>query len=60
MRLGLFCCPTLVMNLLPGEARSEQVSLLGFAIAVSCGAKPLNGSDVVSQMFSKCLQYIAK
>ncbi len=54
MRLSLFCCPTLVINLLPNEQRSLSASLLGFAIALLCGSSPVNGLSFVSELFAKC------
>ncbi len=52
MRSALFCCPTLVMSQLPGPERPASVSLLGFAVAVMCGAPPDGGSDAVSVFFA--------
>ena len=58
MRLALFCCPTLVMNL-RANAGSEQnshtpkTSLLGFAIAIMLSSPPANGKDMVSEFFAK-------
>ena len=54
MRAALFCCPTLVMKLLPNAERSVSVSLLGFAIAVACGSAPVNGRDDIADLFAKC------
>jgi Ser/Thr protein kinase RdoA (MazF antagonist) len=54
LRLALFCCPTLVMNLCAGAAhgatpgRSPAMSALSFAIAVMAGSEPENGSDPFS------------
>jgi hypothetical protein len=53
MRSALFCCPTLVMSQLPGPQRSPSVSLLGFALAMMCGAEPEDGADAVSQFFAE-------
>lgn len=53
MRAALFCCPTLVMNLLPSAARPPKASLIGFAVALMAGSPPLAGGDVVSDMFAK-------
>jgi hypothetical protein len=52
VRSALFCCPTLVMSQLPGPQRSPPVSLLGFAVAVMCGAEPEEGADAVSDFFA--------
>jgi Ser/Thr protein kinase RdoA (MazF antagonist) len=49
LRLALFLCPTLVMNLRAGAATHTPVSsLIGFAIAVMVGSPPITGSDVVT------------
>ncbi len=51
VRLALFCCPTLVMNLGAGAAhgatagRSPAISALSFAIAVMAGSEPEDGTD---------------
>ncbi|MFB2552807.1 hypothetical protein [Ensifer soli] len=52
VRLGLFLCPTLVMNLRAGATTHNPVSsAIGFAVAVMAGSEPLDGSDIVSLMF---------
>lgn len=49
LRLALFLCPTLVMNLRAGAATHTPISsLIGFAIAVMVGCPPVEGSDVVT------------
>lgn len=49
IRLGLFLCPTLVMNLRAGAAsHTPKTSLIGFSLAVMAGAGPENGGDAVS------------
>ncbi len=49
IRLGLFLCPTLVMNLRAGARSHTPVSsLIGFSVAVMVGSPPLNGRDVVT------------
>jgi hypothetical protein len=49
LRLALFLCPTLVMNLRAGAATHTPVSsLIGVAIAVMVGSPPITGSDVVT------------
>jgi hypothetical protein len=50
IRLALFLCPTLVMNLRAGADTHNPVSsLLGFAMAVMAGSEPEEGGDVVSR-----------
>jgi hypothetical protein len=56
MRAALFCCPMLVMNMLPSAsspARTLPVSLLGMAVAMSAGSTPEDGNDVFSSMFDQ-------
>ena len=54
MRSALFCCPTLVMNLLSGPLRTESISLLAFSIAVMCGSTPKTSSnDPVAVFFAE-------
>lgn len=49
IRLGLFLCPPLVMNLRSGVRTHTPVSsLIGFAVAVMVGSPPLEGRDVVT------------
>lgn len=49
IRLGLFLCPTLVMNLRAGSGRHNPVSsAIGFANAVRVGSEPSTGTDFVS------------
>ncbi|APO75130.1 hypothetical protein AM571_CH02321 [Rhizobium etli 8C-3] len=49
IRLGLFLCPTLVMNLRAGAASHNPVSsLIGFSIAVAAGSEPVAGKDDIS------------
>lgn len=49
IRLGLFLCPTLVMNLRAGARSHTPVSsLIGFSVAVMVGSPPLEGRDVVT------------
>lgn len=51
IRLGLFLCPTLVMNLRVGAGRHNSTSsLIGFANAVRVGSEPL-GSDFLAEFF---------
>ncbi|MEZ5669420.1 MAG: hypothetical protein R3F55_18685 [Alphaproteobacteria bacterium] len=54
VRLALFCCPTLVMNLSAGcgmgaAIHTPKTSLVGLSIAVMCGCAPADGDDLVSR-----------
>jgi hypothetical protein len=55
VRLALFCCPTLVMNLSAGvphgatTGRSPAISALSFALSVMAGSEPEGGSDPFSR-----------
>jgi len=50
LRLGLFLCPTLVMNLRAGAAgHNTTSSLIGFCMAIMAGSEPVAGQDVISQ-----------
>lgn len=52
VRLGLFLCPTLVMNLRAGVTSHNPVSsLLGLSIAVMAGSEPVAGEDAMSRFF---------
>ena len=56
IRMALFCCPTLVMNLRAGEGNPQNVhtpktSLLGLSIAIMCASAPISGSDPISGFF---------
>ncbi|MDF2998752.1 MAG: hypothetical protein K0R27_4389 [Xanthobacteraceae bacterium] len=49
LRLALFLCPTLVMNLRAGATTHTPVSsLIGFSVAMMVGASPVEGSDIVT------------
>jgi len=49
IRLGLFLCPTLVMNLRAGARSHTRVSsLIAFSVAVMVGSPPVEGRDVVT------------
>jgi SAM-dependent methyltransferase len=49
IRLGLFLCPTLVMNLRAGSGRHNPVSsAIGFANAVRVGSEPSAGADFIT------------
>ena len=52
LRCGLFCCPTLVMDLCAGGAggHTPVSSPIGLAIAVMVGSEPSDGrGDVVTR-----------
>lgn len=50
LRLGLFLCPTLVMNLRAGAStHTPSSSLLAFSVAVMAGSDPAEGSDVITR-----------
>lgn len=50
VRLGLFLCPTLVMNLRSGATSHNPVSsLIGLSVAVMAGSEPVAGEDVVTR-----------
>jgi hypothetical protein len=50
IRLALFLCPTLVMNLRAGATSHNPVSsLIGLAVAVMVGSEPISGEDVVTR-----------
>lgn len=56
MRLALFCCPTLVMNLSAGcgmgaAIHTPATSLVGLSIAVMCGSAPSAGEDRIGAFF---------
>lgn len=51
IRLALFCCPTLVMNLRAMPCGHQPVtSVIGLSIAVMCGSTNRHRDDVISQM----------
>nr|WP_028004016.1 hypothetical protein [Sinorhizobium meliloti] len=50
IRLGLFLCPTLVMNLRAGATTHNAISsLIGFSVAVMAGSEPVAGDDLISR-----------
>lgn len=52
VRLGLFLCPTLVMNLRAGATTHNPVSsLIGLSNAVMAGSEPVTGEDTLSRFF---------
>ncbi len=53
VRLALFCCPTLVMNLTAGAARhNPTTSLLGFSIAIMCGSPCEKNDDLITDFLN--------
>jgi hypothetical protein len=49
IRLALFLCPTLVMNLRAGAVTHNPVSsLIAFSVAAMVGSEPEDGADIVS------------
>jgi hypothetical protein len=50
LRLALFCCPTLVMDLRAGGAGGHNpiTSAIGLATAVMAGSEPVGGGDIVA------------
>ena len=54
IRLGLFLCPTLVMNLRAGAMTHNPVSsAIGLAVAVMAGSPPENGTDMITEFLDK-------
>ena len=50
VRLGLFLCPTLVMNLRAGAtSHNARSSLIGLSTAVMVGSPPVDGSDMITR-----------
>lgn len=54
IRLALFCCPTLVLDLRAGggSEHTPHSSALGLAMAMCAGSEPVAGSDWFSRMFA--------
>ncbi|MDL2408428.1 hypothetical protein PY650_22805 [Rhizobium calliandrae] len=53
IRLGLFLCPTLVMNLRAGAtSHNPTSSLIGFSVAMMVGSEPEQGTDPVSHFLA--------
>lgn len=53
IRLALFLCPTLVMNLRAGAAgHSETSSAIAFSVAVMAGSEPESGTDAVTEFLA--------
>lgn len=54
IRLALFLCPTLVMNLrADADRHNETSSAIGFLVAAMAGSAPESGKDFVSEFFQK-------
>lgn len=56
IRIGLFLCPTLVMNLNAGEGAEKHntvSSAIGLAVALSAGSRPLVGEDLFTAFFNE-------
>jgi hypothetical protein len=52
VRLGLFLCPTLVMNLRAGATSHNPVSsLIGLSSAVMAGSEPVEGENALTRFF---------
>ncbi|MEP0520270.1 MAG: hypothetical protein ABJO09_03040 [Hyphomicrobiales bacterium] len=52
IRLALFLCPTLVMNLRANADRHNEISsAISFLVAAMVGSKPEHGSDVMTEFF---------
>jgi hypothetical protein len=52
VRLGLFLCPTLVMNLRADVGRHNPISsIIGFANAMRAGSEPIGAQDDLSDFF---------
>ncbi|WP_309085681.1 hypothetical protein [Chelativorans sp.] len=50
VRLALFLCPALVMNLRAGaSSHTPASSLIAFSVAVMAGSEPLDGTDMISR-----------
>ena len=51
IRLGLFLCPTVVLNLRAGtrNGHTPVTSAIGLGLAVACGAEPVVGTDLVRE-----------
>lgn len=54
IRIGLFLCPTLVMNLNAGEGAERHnpvSSAIGIAVALAAGSAPMSGRDMFTDFF---------
>lgn len=53
VRLGLFLCPTLVMNLRAGAtSHNPTSSLIGLSVAMMVGSEPEQGTDLVTRFLA--------
>ncbi|MBA9033937.1 hypothetical protein [Rhizobium leguminosarum] len=53
VRLGLFLCPTLVMNLRAGAtSHNPTSSLIGFSVAMMVGSEPDEGVDLITRFLA--------
>lgn len=54
VRLALFCCPTLVLDLRAGgiSGHTPHSSALGLAIAIMAGGAPVHGEDDFTRLFA--------
>jgi hypothetical protein len=55
MRLAIFCCPTLVLDLRAdgGSGHTPHSSALGLAMALMAGCRPVEGEDAFSRFFAR-------
>ncbi|HEX8044947.1 hypothetical protein [Rhizobium sp.] len=54
VRLGLFLCPTLVMNLRASATSHIPISsLIGLSVAMMVGSEPEDGADLVTRFLAK-------
>ncbi len=54
IRLGLFLCPTLVMNLRAGASTHTEVSsAIALSVAVMVGSAPIDGEDVMTAFLDR-------
>ncbi|MBA8830932.1 MULTISPECIES: hypothetical protein [Rhizobium] len=54
VRLGLFLCPTLVMNLRAGAtSHNPTSSLIGLSVAMMVGSEPDEGEDLITRFLAK-------
>ncbi|MBN9045368.1 MAG: hypothetical protein J0H18_06835 [Rhizobiales bacterium] len=52
IRLGLFLCPTLVMNLRAGAGNHNPTSsLIGLSVSMMAGSEPVSGTDMMTRFF---------
>lgn len=54
IRLGLFLCPTMVMNLRASAGRHTPLSsAIGLTLAITMGSRPMMGQDLISRFFDR-------